>query len=337
MRKAFHKYKVPSPKFLLVKNKKDLEEACQILKFPFLLKVTEGASSIANELVHDTNHAFTTYKSLCNFIMEVGKNHKVGIVDSFLRPEFIAEELIQSTTDSWYKESSGYGDYLSVEGMVIDGDYHPISITSRMQTIYPFIETAIQTPCIIEPELQQKIAAMAKAAVDALELEFCATHTEIKLMANQELCLIESAARTPGASITKIVEDSFGIDIVGMLVENLLYGNVEKIPKSLITNYSIASGAVAILPTDSLGNPWKSLPKFTKSINWRSILPREIEFNVDWVPSLQEGITIEKYDPLKGQLNYLGGVLMKCPDPKLLIKAQHDVLDYGEALFLETL
>lgn len=332
MRRAFQANNVPCPKYLLIKNKAELEEACRTLKFPFLLKVTEGAGSFANVLVQDKEQAQTRYDSLCELVQDMGKERKFGIVDSFLIPEFIAEEVIQSTTKSWY-DITGYGDYLSVEGMVVGGHYSPISITSRMPTIYPFIETAIQTPCILKPELQYKIAYMAKQAVDALKLDYCATHTEIKLMANQHLCLIESAARAPGASIVRMIEDSFGMDVIGMLVEVLLYGKSDVLPKQLVTDYKRASGAVALLPADASGDPWRTTPIFTKSINWRAILPSEIQFSVDWTPSLKELSPIPKYDPQKGLFNYFGGVLMTCEDPKLLIKAQHDVLNRGEALF----
>jgi biotin carboxylase len=335
MREAFKANNVPSPHYRLIINKNDLIEACEILKFPFLLKVTEGAGSLANVLVHNEQEALSTYHSLCKLVLNLGRTCNLGIVDSFLTPEFIAEELINSTTESWY-DVPGYGDYVSVEGMVIDGNYHPISITSRMPTIYPFVETAIQAPCVLLKDLQYKIADMAKAAVDALKLEYCATHTEIKLLANRQLCLIESAARVPGASIVKVMEDSFEIDIISLLVESLLTGSVQYLPNKLITDYKKASGAVAILSTDASGQPWKTQPLFTQEINWRSILPEAINFEVEWVPSLENGTTIPFYDPEKGQFNYLGGVLMTCDDPALLIKGQHDILNLGESLFLET-
>jgi biotin carboxylase len=332
MRQAFQSNDVPCPKYYLIDNVGALKKVCQILKFPFLLKVTEGAGSLANVVVNNAEHAESVYTSLCKFVIDLGEHSKFGMVDSFLKPEFIAEEIIDASTDSWYNNQN-YADYLSVEGFVIDGKYQSISITSRMPTIPPFIETAIQTPCVLEPALQKKIANMAAKAVDALGLSYCATHTEIKLKANQQLCLIESAARVPGASIVKITEDSFGIDFVSMLTELLLTGHIEQLPDDLLLDYKKASGAVAILPTNVKGQPWTTTPLFTKNINWRAILPSEINFEVDWGPTLKEGEPIPKYDITKGLLNYLGGVLMTCNNPDTLIKAQHDILNFGEALF----
>ena len=60
----------------------------------------------------------------------------------------LVEEIMDGTTEGWYSED-GYGDYLSVEGIVAKGTYHPLAITAKLPTVPPYIEVASTSPCVL--------------------------------------------------------------------------------------------------------------------------------------------------------------------------------------------
>ena len=57
------------------------------------------------------------------------KSKTLGPLENSFATQLIAESLIEATTNSWF-EDDRYGDYLSVEGMVIKGQYSPLAITT---------------------------------------------------------------------------------------------------------------------------------------------------------------------------------------------------------------
>src|SRR5207248_6878136 len=143
--------------------------------------------------------------------------------------------------------------------IVANGRYHPVCITSRLPTVPPFIEVTNQVPVVLSVEKQRQIEAAAVAAVDALGLDCCGTHTEIKLQAGRRLCLLESAARLGGVMIVREVEEVFGVDLVDQLVRVLL-GGPHDLPERMLTSDQ-ADGAAATLSMLAVacgGRPWSS-------------------------------------------------------------------------------
>lgn len=121
-----------------------------------------------------------------------------------------------------------------MEGIVADGRYHPLCITGRMPTVAPFTERASLAPAALPESAQRRIEEVSRAAVDALGLDTCATHTEIKLGADGAMWLIETAARFGGVMTTRQVETVFGLDMIGMLVRQLL-GRDVAYPERMLT------------------------------------------------------------------------------------------------------
>jgi biotin carboxylase len=335
MRESFSQADVPNPKYLSLTANTDSYEEINALSTPFIIKVTEGAGSYCHTIINKKSDFKREFSHLLERVTNDGYGKSLGVIDSFLKPEFIAEEVIMATTEGWYEEP-GYGDYVSVEGFVIDGAYQPISITSRLPTIPPFTETGLQTPCELSSSKRKLIEKMAKKAVDAMGLSYCGTHTEIKLLKNNNMCLIETAARLPGASITRMVEDAFGIDLIGTLVELLLYGKSDSIPKKMVDdNYIQSTGSVALVATDASGRPWKTRPKINKNINLNKVIPAGVTYELVWNKGLPDGQEIEPYDLKKGYFNFLGGVYLKADNTRDIKIAQISILNNLEALLNE--
>jgi hypothetical protein len=322
MRRAFKQAGVESPDFALVTDSRSLRRACDQLGFPFLLKLTNGAGSIGHTIVQSQAQALAAWEAAvtatCGYAAVAG----LQLVAGLTQPRFVAEEIIRASTDSWY-DVNGYGDYLSVEGIVCAGHYYPVAITSRLATVFPFTEVGNQTPCVLRPELQHKIAEFARRTVDALGLEYCGTHTEIKLLPGQKLCAVESAARLPGALNVPQIETVFGVDLVGLLVETLVDGGSASLPpRMLVEGGRGAAGTLALLPVDVDGAPWITTPRFDPHIDWSAMVSPGTRVEVDWTHTLQRGAPVAPYDPLAGILNYFGLLSIHADSPATLLTDQ---------------
>ena len=216
---------VPVPDFFPVGSADDLRAAAQALPWPFLLKSAWGAGSIGQRIVHrddDLDQIWSEAVATIERASLSGRADWSDEADEFgKRPAFLAEAIIRSTTASWYEPDgsppSGWGDYVSVEGVVAGGVYHPVCVTSRLPTIEPFTELANLCPCPLPEQAQRTLEEQARQAVDALGLETCGTHTEIKLGPDGTVTLLESAARLPGALVTREIEEVWGVDLIGAL------------------------------------------------------------------------------------------------------------------------
>lgn len=327
MREHFRKQGVPNPKYFKLTEESDRNVFLDAITTPFIIKVTEGAGSFCHTVIHKKELFNQEFDMLLQTVTQIGNDKFLGVVDSFNKPEFIAEEVIDATTESWF-DGNEYGNYVSVEGFVVNGVYKPISITSRLPTIPPFTETGLQTPCELPTSKRKLLEDMARRAVDAMELQFCGTHTEIKLLNKNNMCLIETAARLPGASITAMVEDSFGIDLIGTLAELLLYGSSDSIPNEMLDNKSVlATGSVALVPANASGTPWKTTPPLKKDIDLKSIIPAGVTYQIIWNKGLADGQDIPSYDLKKGYFNFLGGVYLKAEKTSDITKAQLSILN----------
>jgi biotin carboxylase len=245
--------------------------------------------------------------------------------------EWIAEEIIPATTESWYQQD-GYGDYLSVEGMVHEGRYVPVCITGRLPTVPPFTELGNLAPCVLSSPLQEKIVELSRRAVDALGLRTCGTHTEIKLMADGRLSLLETAARFGGLLLTRQIELIYGLDLVSALIRTLL-GSDPGLPAEPLGVGRCAAGSVNLLGADSTGKPWTTSPEFTPAeINWGQLISPGTRVEVAADFSSPPGTRLRSYDPSLGSLNLGAVLLVEARSPELLLRDAHALLAGAETL-----
>lgn len=331
MRKRWAEAGLPGPKFVRVENVQDLEAATRTLKMPFLLKPSGRGGGIGQQIIDVDTSLEQILRDVDN---ELEQATRRGIVEySSARLDFthcVAEEIIESTTDSWYDDSR-YGDYLSVEGIVASGVYHPICITGRLPTLPSFAETVALSPCVLREDLQRRVEELAVAAVDALELGTCATHTELKLMSGERMCLLETAARTAGSTATAIAEAVFGIDMIGLYTSEAL-GIPQAYPERMLMGGKGAAAVVYLIGADSAGNPWASELPFTwKRLNWGELV--SLTSRVEIIPSqmAEDGAIVAPYHPGGGALNNFGSVVLHSSDPETLLADSYRLVDGLEA------
>lgn len=334
MRRVWEDAGVPVPRFRVVDSAEDLRRAFDELTAPMLLKSAWGAGAIGQLVLEreaDLEGAWAKANEAMVQALDAGYTEmQTAGADA----DFLVEEVIDATIESWWEPGSGYGDYLSVEGLVVDGVYHPVCITSRIPTIPPFTELSNLAPCALPEAAQREIEQTARAAVDALGLGTCGTHTELKLCADGRLSVLESAARLGGVMVAPEIEHCFGIDIVGMLTDALLGEPVDP-PAAMLTDRDAtgAAGSLSLIATDSAGRPWSDHPAWDESlVDWTGVI--DPATTVTAVPGLciTAGTPMPAYDLTSGALGYGGIFFLRTASADLLVADSYHVLDNLESL-----
>jgi biotin carboxylase len=337
MRAIWEAADVPIPRFRPVSSEAGLRKAFRELTPPLLLKSAWGAGSVGQLIIDREEHIASAWSQTRQTVAEADRTGVLPFAEPGALGDFLVEEIIPGTTRSWWEPGSGYGDYLSVEGIVVDGVYHPICITSRLPTIPPFTEVCNVAPCVLPAQLQRRVESVARAAVDALGLETCGTHTEIKLMDGGELAVIESAARFGGAMVTAQIEHVFGYDLVGMFTDALL-GLPPRLPERMLTDRDGrgASATLSLIATDAAGNPWsRELDWDENLVDWDSIVTPGTKVEAVRSVTIPNGTPMPRYD-LSAGVTALGGILFLCAaDAQTLVRDSHAVLNSLEHALAE--
>jgi biotin carboxylase len=327
MRRIWADAGVPVPDFRAVADLDELRAAAAELNPPLLLKAAWSAGSIGQYLLHDATDAAAAWAAGTEAIETARKAEFGEFRHRGAGGDWLVEEVIVGSTEGWYDQSvAGYGDYVSVEGIVDGGVYHPICLTGRMPSLPPFTEPANLAPCVLPESRQRQIEALARKAVDALELETCGTHTEIKLVPGGAY-VIETAARFGGCMLVREVADVVGFDLVGGLVAALL-GEPVDYPEQMIVTGQGAAASLALIASDAAGRPWRHQRIWDdRAVDWASLLPAGTTVEVVKQMTLKPNTPIPPYDPAAGALNWAGIFYVRAPDAASLLSACNRVLD----------
>lgn len=313
MRHRWHQAGVPVPGFAPIRDAADIDAAFERLRPPLLLKAAWSAGSTAHVRVEDRQQAERAWQ-LGRTVMAESATEGYAELHSARDgvSDFLLEEIVTGRAEAWFGTDTKHtwGDYVSVEGIVADGVYHPLCLTGRMPTIPPFTERAGLAPVALPEEAQRRIEDVSRAAVDALNLDTCATHTEIKLGADGEMWVIETAARFGGVMTTRQVDAVYGLDMLGMLVRQLLGEEVDY-PERMLTKGTGtgtgtgegpgAAGSLVVLAADPEGRPWRELPTWDfTAVDWSELLSEGTSIELVREASLPDGTPMPAYEEAGG-------------------------------------
>lgn len=337
MRQLWHDGGVPVPRFRPVHSAGELRRAAEELDTALILKPAWGSGSIAQVVLDSPEEAEDAWRSLS---ASLDANIEWGLIEWYeleAARQMLVEEIVSGTTRGWYvgEAQHRYGDYLSVEGMVADGRYHPLCVTARLPTIPPFTELSSNAPCVLPEQLQRRVEAVSRDAVEALGLDNCGTHTEIKLCADGGMAVIETAARFGGSVITRVIEHVFGLDPITMLVRQLL-GEPVDYPDRMLVEGRGAAATLAWIPVDASGRPWSGNPVWRpEAADLTSLVSPGSA--IEAVPELTRpaGTTVPPYDPAGGARNCFGRFFVSAPDADTLVTDLYAVLNGLERVVVE--
>ncbi len=201
MRRAFARHHVNSPQSLTVSSIEDLSKVA--LNFPLIVKPTDRSGS----------------RGVTKVFNETGLHDAVqrGLAES-LEKKVVIEEFIE-------------GVEVSVESISWNGQHHILAITDKVTTGAPyFVELAHHQPSLLPEDIQKKIITQTFKALNALEVQFGAGHSEFKIDSKGEVYAIEVGARMGGDFIgSHLVALSTGYDFLKGVIDVALNQFVEPI------------------------------------------------------------------------------------------------------------
>ncbi|MFE9401576.1 acetyl-CoA carboxylase biotin carboxylase subunit family protein [Streptomyces sp. NPDC006530] len=328
MRRTWREHGLSQPEFRSVATEADLHEAAGVLSFPLLLKAAWSAGSTAHQIIRSPQELSGAWWRSREVMAESAQLGYAELHVAEAQGHFVVEEIVTGTASDWFEEP-GWGDYVSVEGVVADGTFHPVCLSGRMPTVEPFTERAGITPALLSQDAQDRVVELARRAVDALGLRDCGTHTEIKLGADGSMWLIETAARFGGAMTVPQIEDVFGLDLVGMLVDQLL-GRPVRWPERALTPAQArgAAGSLVVLAVDGDGEAWHERKIWDFPVVAKKVpLSRGSELSVVAESSLPDGQVVPVYDPAGGANTMAALCLLSATDARTVLRDFETLVD----------
>lgn len=327
MRAAWEVASVPIPRFEPVDDLDDLYRAWDRLAPPILLKSAWGAGSIGQVVIERRAEIPAAFDRARTAIRQAVDAQMSELYAPKAGDELLAEEIVVDDRSSWHGDAR-YAGYLSVEGLVVDGVHHAVCITERLPTLAPFVERGNMAPSVLPPSAQRAIEAAVGAAVESLGLGTCGTHTELKLLPDGEVRLIETAARFGGHLLTRQVEVAYGFDLVTALAEATV-GQRPRLPdRMLLSPGGRAAGTVNMIAADSQGRLWSTSPVYAPD---RLALGSLVSpgSHIEIVPdfTVAPGTRMRAFEPSRGSLNLAGVCYLEAPDAETLIRDAYAVMD----------
>jgi biotin carboxylase len=165
-RKALRKGGLSVPSCHLVPPRagpKEINDLVEAVTFPVVMKPRLGAASRDTNLVHDATQ-------LRDFIAQVQTDT--------VEPMMVLENYMVGASPP---PSEHFGDYVSVESVVVDGSIMHLAVTGRPHQAKPFRETGLFIPSDFSTSLQAEVLHLATDAIRVLGIQVGCLHTEIKI------------------------------------------------------------------------------------------------------------------------------------------------------------
>ncbi len=187
MRKALSSKNIPCPKYAFYNTPSFINK--ENLNFPLIVKPTDRSGS----------RGVTKVNSIEQTNIAI-----IKALDNSINKRVIIEEFIQSDRE------------FSVEFISFYGVHHPLAITDKVTTREPyFVEIEHHQPAAISLDTRKRIFALTKDVLNALGILHGASHTELYLLDNGDLRVVESAGRMGGELIgSHMVQLSTGFDFL---------------------------------------------------------------------------------------------------------------------------
>lgn len=190
MREQFKKEGVSSPDYRLVKYGENLPVG---LNFPIIVKPTDSGGSRGVTKVDSYEQLSDAFKRAFEYSSE-----GAAILEQYVG-----------------------GREFSIEAISYKGVHYILQITDKETTGAPyFVELAHHQPADLNKDQWASISNLTLKALDALKIEYGASHTEIKMENDGKTYIIETSPRMGGGYITSdLVRLSTGYDFVKGVLE----------------------------------------------------------------------------------------------------------------------
>lgn len=191
MRQCFMEHNVPSPKFCLTDG--SVPELVKSFTYPVIVKPTDRSGSRGVEKVEKVSDLKDAIDRACK--------------ESFQKRAVI-EEFVE-------------GREISVESISFKGKHYILQITDKVTTEAPFfVELEHHQPSSLPEDIKAKVRAIILNALDALHIQYSASHSELKITKDGDIRVIEIGARMGGDFIgSDLVKLSTGYDFLKGVID----------------------------------------------------------------------------------------------------------------------
>lgn len=191
MRQCFLDNDVPSPKFALVENTHHYQITG--FKFPLIVKPTDRSGSRGVEKVLDP----------VQLEEAISRARKESFENKAIIEEFVT------------------GREISVEAISNEGQHTILQITDKVTTGAPFfVELEHHQPSSLHDNIKDCVKSVVIKALDALHVQYGASHSELKITEDGDIRVIEIGARMGGDFIgSDLVRLSTGYDFLKGVIE----------------------------------------------------------------------------------------------------------------------
>lgn len=188
------------------------------------------------------------------------------------------------------------GDEYSIETLHCEGKHIVIQFTEKTTTPFPYnVELEHKQPANLSFDKKNEISVLINKIGEALQFTNCASHTELKVMKDGNIKIIETSPRLGGDFITShLVPLSTGINMESLLLD-IATNNSFSIPvfkneASMAYFFNFEPGKIY----ETLNNKFSSL--------------RQLNGVVDFEFSLKEG---ERFPLIENSLNRYGHLILQ--------------------------
>lgn len=191
MRSRFKSAGLQSPRYFSIKEEQDFD-LIDVLNYPLIVKPTDRSGSRG--------------VTISNNMHELIENIQRAISESFEK-KAIVEEFIE-------------GLEYSIETISVNGNHTILAITEKITSGSPyFVELEHHQPAFLSANIKEEIYSVVLRGLDALEVKFGASHTELKVN-EKGVFLIEIGARMGGDFIgSHLVQLSTGYDFLKNIIQ----------------------------------------------------------------------------------------------------------------------
>lgn len=191
MRQCFMEHCIPSPNFC--ESNGTVPETVRSFLFPVIVKPTDRSGSRGVEKVENVSGVSKALERACS--------------ESFQKKAII-EEFVD-------------GREISVESISFAGQHYVLQITDKVTTGAPFfVELEHHQPSSLPDEIKNRVKTIVLEALDALHIQFGASHSELKITGDSDIIVIEIGARMGGDFIgSHLVQLSTGYDFLKGVIE----------------------------------------------------------------------------------------------------------------------
>ena len=191
MRQCFMEHNVPSPKFCLTDGQ--IPEIINTFSYPVIVKPTDRSGSRGVEKV-------------------LKRDDLQEAIDRACKESFQKKAVIEEFVD---------GREISVESISFKGIHHILQITDKVTTEAPFfVELEHHQPSSLPEAIKARVKSIVLNALDALHIQYGASHAELKITKDGDIRIIEIGARMGGDFIgSDLVKLSTGFDFLKGVID----------------------------------------------------------------------------------------------------------------------